>query len=160
MPIPGASNTSVKQTGFTTLVLGAEAYAVSNGGGTATSGNGYIVVSVDPTERAETIETTQGSGLTAVITQIKDGVDFRVTVEEDATLAPPHVGSIVAAVNPFLTTAGWNVAPLGNSVFTSGLYIVLNNDVRVERKQINQRTLNLRAYVAISNCNGGGLPVI
>src|ERR1700689_2523753 len=113
MVIPGAGNTTVKQTGFTTLVLGAEAYAVSNGNGGATSGNGYVVVSADPAQRGETIETMQGSGLTAVVTQIIDGVDFRVTVEEDATLVPPHIGSIVSAVNPYVTAGSWNVAPLG-----------------------------------------------
>lgn len=160
MSIPLAGNTAVKQTGFTILVLGTEGYPVSNGNTAASVGNGYIVVSADPRQRADTIETMQGSGLTAVITQIVDGTDFNVTVEEDATLGPPHVGSLVSAVNPFLTTAGWNVVPFGSSTFTAGLYLVLNNDVKVERKQINQRTLALRSYVAVSNCNGGGNPVI
>lgn len=160
MSIPNAGPTSVKQTGFTTLTLGAEGYPVSNGSGGAVVGSGYIVVSADPKQRADSIETMQGSGLTAVVTQIIDGTDFQVTVEEDATLGPPHVGSIVSAVNPFLTTAGWNVAPLGTTAFTSGQYLVLNNDVQVERKQINRRVLLLRSYVAISNCNGGGNPVI
>lgn len=160
MSIPLAGNTAVKQTGFTTLVLGTEGYAVSNGNTAASVGNGYIIVSADPKQRADTIETPQGSGLTAVVTQIVDGVDWQVTVEEDATLGPPHVGSLVSASNPFLTTAGWNVVPFGASTFSSGVYLVLNNDVQIARKEINKRVLLLRSFVAISNCNGGGNPVI
>lgn len=161
MPWPQASNaTQVAQTGFTTLVLGAEGYLVGNGSSAPSAGGGYIVVSAEPSQRATTIETEQGSGLTAVVTQIIDGTDFQVTVEEDATLAPPHVGSKVSVVNPFLTTTGWNVAPFGGSSFTQGVYLVLNNNVRVARKEINQRVLLLRAFSAISGINGGGNPTI
>ena len=147
---PGAGTTSFKQQGYTQIWWGTEAVPLGN----------YLVVSSRMKQNADTIPTMQGSGLTAVETQIIDGMDAEVTVEEDLTIAPPHVGSLVTFENIFVSGAalGNTLPPFGDAAVTTGTYLVVNNDLNTARKEPGQRVLQLRACVATTGITGGGNP--
>jgi hypothetical protein len=149
---PSAGTTSFKQQGYTQLWWGTEALPLGN----------YIAVSCRPKQRADTIETQQGSGLTAVVTQVVDGSDFEITVEEDLTITPPHVGSLVILENIFVSGAalGNTIPPFGATAITNGNFLVINNDFNAERKAVGQRVLLCKSYVALNAANGGGNPNI
>jgi hypothetical protein len=149
---PSAGTTSFKQTGYTQLWWGTEALPLGN----------YIVVSARPKQRADTIRTEQGSGLTAVISQVVDGSDFEITVEEDLTITPPHVGSVVTLENIFVSGAalGNTIPPFGNTAITNGSFLIINNDFNAERKAVGQRVLLAQSFVAVTGVTGGGNPVI
>ena len=149
---PGAGTTSFKQQGYTQIWWGTEAVPLGN----------YLVVSSRMKQNADTIPTMQGSGLTAVETQIIDGMDAEVTVEEDLTIAPPHVGSLVTFENIFVSGAalGNTLPPFGDAAVTTGTYLVVNNDLNTARKEPGQRVLQLRACVATTGITGGGNPTI
>ena len=150
--VPQAGATSFKQTGYTKLWWGTDALGTTLG---------YIVVSANPKQRSETIGTEQGSGFTAVITQLVDGIDYAITVEEDLTIVPPHVGSVVILDNIFVAgTALGNVAPFGNVAIGNGNFVVVDNDFKGARKEVGQRVILAKAYVAIAALNGGGNPAI
>ena len=149
---PGAGTTSFKQQGYTQIWWGTEALPFQN----------YLVVSSRMKQNADTIPTIQGSGLTAVETQIIDGMDAEVTVEEDLTIVPPHVGSLVTFENIFVSGAalGNTLPPFGDAAVTTGTFLVVNNDLNTARKEPGQRVLQLRACVATTGITGGGNPTI
>ena len=152
-PPPGANGLNAfKQQGYTQIWWGTEAVPFQN----------YLVVSARMKQNADTIPTMQGSGLTAVVTQIIDGMDAEVTVEEDLTIAPPHVGSLVTFENIFVSGAalGNTLPPFGDAAVTTGTFLVVNNDLNTARKEHGQRVLQLRAYVATTGVTGGGNPAI
>jgi hypothetical protein len=150
MPPPAAGATSFQQIGYTTLFWGTEALPF----------NSYIVVSARPKQRADTIETQQGSGLTAVVTQVVDGSDFELTVEEDLTITPPVVGALVTLTNIFVagTALGSTIPPFGVTAISNGTFLVVNNDFNAERKAVGQRVVLCKSYVAVAAANGGGNP--
>lgn len=130
--------------------------------GANASGN-YIVVSVRPAQSAETVNTMQGSGLTAVSTDIIDGQRQEITVEEDLSITPPPVSTLVTLTNVFLGAGaggGNTIAPFGNSAVNTGTFKVESNDFSVARKEVGTRVFLCRAYAAINACNGGGNPAI
>ena len=149
---PGAGTTSFKQQGYTQIWWGTEAVPLGS----------YLVVSARMKQNADTIPTMQGSGLTAVETQIIDGMDAEVTVEEDLTIVPPHVGSLVTFENIFVSGAalGNTLPPFGDAAVTTGTFLVVNNDLNTARKEPGQRVLQLRACVATTGITGGGNPTI
>lgn len=160
MPIspPAANSTNTfQQRGYTKLLWGTEPFGTGLGdGGNST----YIVVSARPAQVSTTINTEQGSGLVAVTTDLIDGQRFEITVEEDLSVVPPPVSTIVTLQNVFKGMLGTGIAPFGSSAIANGLFKIENNDLQAARKEAGQRVLVARAYPLISACNGGGNPNI
>jgi hypothetical protein len=153
---PGAKGlNAILQRGYTTLFWGTEPL-----GPNLATANAYIVVSARPAQRSETIATQQGSGVTAVTTTVIDGYNFEFTVEEDVTIIPPPVGTIVQLQTPFGAALGSGLPPFGVGSIAGGNYQVENSDFNASRKEVGTRVILARAYAAISAANGGGNPNI
>lgn len=155
MSAPPAANglSGIKQSGYQKLMWGTEAL------GNATYS--YILVSGKASQVAETINTPQGSGLTAVTTDIIDGQRWEFTCEEDLSIAPPPVTTLVTLQNVFVAALGNTIAPWGaTAIANTGVFKVENNDFNAERKAVGTRVIVARAYVAINTMNGGGNPAI
>lgn len=157
---PPAANglSGIRQVGYTRIAWGTEAYGANLSN---TAGSTYIVKSVRAGQVAESIPLTQGSGLTAVLTQVIDGQRMEFTVAEDLNIAPPPVSTICVLQNVFVANIGSTIAPFGNTAIANvGSFLVENNDFSVQEKAYGERTLVCRAYVAMNTINGGGNPAI
>lgn len=156
-PPTAYSTNTVAQRGYTKLLLGTEPFGgLIGSANTAT----YIVISARPAQVATTLNTEQGSGLSAVTTDLIDGQRFELTVEEDLNIAPPTVGMLVTLQNVFGGALGNAIAPFGTANISNGVFKIENNDLQSARKEIGQRVLVARAYALINSCNGGGNPNI
>lgn len=151
-PIVSGQNILI-QRGYTVLTFGTEWV----GNNMATHGS-YIVTDVRAAQRAETVPALQGSGATAVITQVVDGQDFNITVIDDGSVIPPYVGQIVQLQNVFYQQIGNTVAPFGNTLALTGNFVVENNDFHSSRKNYGERTILAKAYQLITGIQGANNP--
>jgi hypothetical protein len=157
-PPQAAGLSGIKQSGYTKLFWGTESLGA---GLPNSSGFSYIVTSARASQVVDNVETQQGSGLTAVLTQVIDGQRWEFTVEEDLAITPPPVSTLVTLQNVFVAALGITIAPWGNSaIANTGTFVIENNDFNGERKAVGTRVLIARAYVAMNTVNGGGNPAI
>lgn len=119
---PGNVNTGYRSDGLTTLVWG-----------TGNSINsGYIVVSIDESEKTETYYVENGTGIEAARVMLNQGLRWNVTVIDDNSIAPPTFGSTVQL---------WRHSDQSSNSNLRVDCIVINNDVRAARKTEAQRVL-------------------
>lgn len=119
---PGNVNTGYRSDGLTTLVWG-----------TGNSINsGYIVVSIDESEKTETYYVENGTGIEAARVMLNQGRRWNVTCIDDNSISPPVFGSTVQLWTHSLQSSN------ANALATA---VVINNDVRAARKTEGQRVL-------------------
>ena len=61
----------------------------------------YIVVSASQETRVSEIDIEQGTGFTAIVILLNDGLDVDITVIDDTNVNPPGIGAIVTLQTPF-----------------------------------------------------------
>ncbi len=119
---PGNINTGFRSDGLTTLVWG-----------TGNSINtGYIVVSIDESEKTETYYVENGTGIEAARVMLNQGRRWNITVIDDNTISPPVFGSTVTL---------WTHSLQATNANATATAVIINNDVRAARKTEGQRVL-------------------
>jgi hypothetical protein len=94
----------------------------------------YIVVTASESQRISEIDIEQGSGFTAILILLMDGITVDVEVVDDTTIAPPVFGNTVTLVTPFGTI------PMA----------MVKNDANQARKREGMRSFTFKSFVAIS----------
>ena len=95
----------------------------------------YIVTSASQETRVSEIDIEQGTGFTAIVILLNDGLDVDITVIDDTNVNPPAIGQIVTLSTPF----------------GPGIPMLLVKDKTDQaRKREGMRTLNFKSFNAIT----------
>ena len=95
---------------------------------------GYIVTSASQETRVSEIDIEQGTGFTAIVILLNDGLDVDITVIDDTSVTPPGIGAIVTLSSPF------GSIPM----------LLVKDKTDQARKREGMRTLNFKSFNAIT----------
>ena len=99
-PTLSAGYSLASSSGVTTLLWGTDGLlATPSPGGTFAGTGFYIVESVDQETDAEQIYIENGTGQKAARIIINNGQKWTLSVQDDTTMTPPTVGSVVTVVD-------------------------------------------------------------
>lgn len=103
-----------------------------------------IIKSIKVSERNEQIKIEQASGLTACNVLLLDGLNYDVTVVDDANINWPIGGANVTVIVPQVGVNG-----ASNTATVNG--VVINNDYNGARKTEGERVLQIQSFNVIPN---------
>ena len=95
----------------------------------------YIVLSASESQRIEEIDIMQGSGFTAIVVLLMDGVNVDIEVIDDTSITPPTI-----AANPFLIVSPFGSIPM----------LLVKNDANQAPKREGHRSFQFKSFTAIS----------
>ena len=94
----------------------------------------YIVTTASESQRIEEINIAQGSGFTAILILLLDGITVDIEVVDDTSIIPiPGFGSTVTLATP------WGAIPM----------VLVKNDANQARKREGMRTFTFKSFVGI-----------
>lgn len=129
MAWPPAPSTGYIAEGVTNIRWGTE--------GTQFNGFAAIVKSIRANDRVQEFTVENGTGLTATEILLDDGVDYEITIVDQATLPAPSIGDVVALDNPLDGVSDMS-------------FLVCNNNYNAARKQDGERVILAKAFTLIS----------
>ncbi len=94
----------------------------------------YIVTTASESQRISEINIEQGSGFTAILILLMDGINVDIEVIDDTTIFPPAFGQIATLVTPF------GSIPMA----------MTKNDANQARKREGMRSFTFKSFVAIN----------
>lgn len=101
-----------------------------------------IVKSIRSSLMLDEIKIEQGSGLTALTVNLKDGTDVEITVVDDRNVAFPDWMTTIALIDPRTATTG--------QLSSTTTFQVMKNDFSGARKQDGERTISAKLYTLIT----------
>ena len=142
-------STGFSAAGITTLVWGTDGLLQSPSPGANYAGTGYYIVeSVDESEKAEQVYGENGTGIEAWRVNLRHGVRWNITVQDDVQWAAPVVGSTVNLVDLVLSTTSNSSINGTRKVYTG---VVLSNDYRAARKQAGHRVIQVENLTLVDS---------
>lgn len=95
----------------------------------------YIVTNADESQRIDETNIMQGSGFTAILILLMDGLDVNITVIDDTSINPPTI-----AGNPYLLVTPYGTVPMALTA----------NKADQERKREGHRSFTFKSFTAIT----------
>lgn len=94
----------------------------------------YIVTTASQETRVSEIDIEQGTGFTAILILLNDGLDVDITVIDDTSVTPPIIGQTVTLSTPF------GSIPMA----------LVKEKTDQARKREGMRTFNFKSFSAIA----------
>ena len=94
----------------------------------------YIVTTASQETRVSEIDIEQGTGFTAIVILLNDGLDVDITVIDDTSVNPPIIGNIVTLSTPF------GSIPM----------LLVKEKTDQARKREGMRTFNFKSFNAVT----------
>ena len=144
--LPGGGSTGYTIAGVTTLFWGTDGLLKSPAPGGSFAGTGYYIVeSVDPKQKAEQVWGENGTGVEVWRVNIVHGAQSTITVQDDTSMTPPTVGTLVSIVDSGLCIQG-------NTNRANAYQMnVLQVSQRFVRKGAAMRTLEVENLTLVDN---------
>ena len=94
----------------------------------------YIVTTASQETRVSEIDIEQGTGFTAIVILLNDGLDVDITVIDDTSVNPPIIGNIVTLSTPY------GSIPM----------LLVKEKTDQARKREGMRTFNFKSFNAVT----------
>ena len=128
MAINNAGNSAAA---FSNLSVDGNSYIVWGTDGIYPS---YIVTTASQETRVSEIDIEQGTGFTAIVILLNDGLDVDITVIDDTSVNPPIIGNIVTLSTPY------GSIPM----------LLVKEKTDQARKREGMRTFNFKSFNAVT----------